>query len=329
MLRTKLLFGVCLLIGLGLAAQPALAAVIYQTGFEAGEVPPAYQGAPAGVAIAGQDGWLPQFGAGFRGVFTYAGSQVSWAPPSEGAWVPYAAPLHPDGGDQFLGTTGQGRTWHAVAQSGMVECSVDFLNGPEHDFDLYQGALTSRGNWSGTGPGNMAGFYSAVASDYVAPPEPPREGNWAPTWVAYDSSGTQLINVGIGWRYDNEPGFDLLPRETWRRMGYSYDTVSRRYTEFRSGDKVMTNPQALYDYDGPEGPLPPELVDLYILGGSPTDGIAPDNAAIADSFGIYNVGNGQVHLWDNLAVQSIPEPSTVMLLVTGLVGLVVYWRRRK
>ena len=321
----------CAVVALGLAAQPVLGD--FYTGFEPNEpgAGGAYVGAPAGVPITGQDNWAPQFGSGFRAVYTYAGSAVSWAPPSEGGvWVDYAAPPNPNGGDQFFGTSGQGREWRNAAQNGpIVNCDVDFLNGPEHDFDLYQAALTSRGNWSGTGPGNMAGFYSAVASNYEAPPEPPRGGDWAPTWQVYDKFGTKLVNVGIGWRYDNEPGFDLLPRETWRRMGYSYDTVSRRYTEFRSGDKVMTNPQALYDYDGPEGPLPPELVDLYILGGSPTDGIAPDNAAIADSIGIYNVGNGQVHLWDNLAVQSIPEPSTVMLLVTGLVGLVVYWRRRK
>jgi hypothetical protein len=41
------------------------------------------------------------------------------------------------------------------------------------------------------------------------------------------------------------------------------------------------------------------------------------------------VGNGGA-VFDNFAVTSVPEPSTLMLLVTGLIGLLAYaWRKRK
>ena len=309
MLKKTIMFAA--VAGMLFALAPAALAQ-FSTGFEDGETATAYDGAPDGVLIDGQDDWAPQFGTGKRAVYTYPGL-VTWAPQSVGAWVDYTAPAHPDGGNQFLGTSGQGRTWHEANHGDeVVQARVDFLNGPEHDFDLYQGAMTSRGDWPDAGdggPGNSAGFYSRTASNYIPPGEPPREGDWAVGWQVWNAEGVKLENAGgNSWRYDEEPGFDNLTRETWFRLGYTIDMTTRRYTEFYSknlitGEEwIMTDPQVMWDDPLDDPDMGEQPTDVYILGGSPEDGIPELNTYALDAIGLFNVGNGQVHLFDNLYV---------------------------
>jgi len=338
----KKLIGFVAAAGLVLAVAPA-AYADYSTGFEPGEDPPAY--------VAGYDnlvpqaGWATQFG-GLWHVQPHSGGSLPWSPQSAAGVPPvsfWSPPAHPGGGEQYVGKgtnlaggSGGGRAWHAAAQGGpIVDVNVDFCNGPEHDYPNYQSSIVSRGNWSGSGPGNSAGIYTCVASNYVAPPEPPRGGDWAFNVVAFDKFDNQISGtLGPFYRFDGVTGFDFLPRETWFRIGYSYDPVSRRITQFRSDNLMdalpgwtLDDPQAMWDYPDDDPDVGPQLVDMYINGGSPTDGNPDENTAILDAVGLYNVGNGQVHAFDNLDVANVPEPATMSLLALG--GLAVLRRRRK
>jgi len=303
--------------GMVFAAAPA-AHADYSTGFEPGEDPPAY--------VAGYDnlvpqaGWDTQFG-GLWHVQPYSDGSLPWSPQSAAGEPPvsfWSPPAHPAGGLQyagkgtnFAGGSGGGRAWHYAEQDGpIVNVDVDVCNGPEHDYPNYQSSIVSRGNWSGSGPGNSVGIYTSVASTYVNPGAPPRAGDWAFNVMAFDKFGTQIAGtLGPFYRFDELEGFDELPRETWFRIGYSYDLTTRRITQFRS-DNLMDalpgwtfdDPQAMWDYPDDDPDEGPQLVDMYIIGGSPTDGNPDLNTVMLDAVGLYNVGNGQVHAFDNLTV---------------------------
>jgi len=323
-------------------ARPA--AANFATGFES----PMYSTASE---LVPQDGWATQFGGPWH-VEDYATSQIPWVPQSTGVLTYYTAPVNPNGGNQFVGKgtddqggSGGGRAWHAATQSGLVEVSVDFCNGPEHDFPNYQGSIVSRGNWSGSGPGNMVGIYTTSASSFVEPEQPnpnpppprnPRAGNWAFNVMAFDAAGNQLNITNTPYhpfyRFSGVPGFDELPRETWWRMGYVIDTNSRRLVQLKS-QNLMTG--EMWIMDNPQADVGAGPVDMYILGGAAgTDPL--------DAVGIYNVGNGQLSMFDNVYVGDpydwptpgapeveIPEPLTLGALGLAFAGLGGYARRRK
>ena len=251
----------------------------------------------------GQQGWTVQFGGPFY-VDDYATAAVPWIPPSLGPQT-YSPPAHPGGvfpgGSQFAGkgvntdpnfggAQGGGRHMHMAPHEGLVEVSTDILNGPEHDYPLWQGAITSRSS-SGAG-GNHVGIYTTTASTYVNPGAAPREGNWAFSVASYDENGLPNESgygaVGAFWRFDEVEGFDDLPRETWWRIGYVLDMDTRQIVELKSMNLEtgefwnMENPQA-----GEQG--------MYIKAGAAgTDDL--------DLVGLYNVGNGQIHAFDNVYV---------------------------
>jgi hypothetical protein len=337
-----------LVFALGSAPRSAVAQTFID--FEGPTYSPGFLVAPGpddswdGVDNVPQDNWQVQFGGPFY-IDDYATAKIPWIPPSAGPQT-FSPPPHPGtvfpGGLQFagkgvntvalLGTAqGGGRHTHSAPHAGLVEVSTDFINGPEHDFPLYQGAITSRGN-----PGNMAGIYTTAASTYVDPGQAPRGGNWAFSVLGFDVNGNIMNDDHINtttfanWRFEQE-GFDDLPRETWWRMGYVIDTDTRRITELKSmnletGDFWnIINPQG-----DTETTLGIVLEDMYIRGGSA-------GADDLDFVGLYNVGNGQIHGFDNVyvgdpldwvALSNIPEPSTVLLAVLGLVGMLGSDRRR-
>ena len=350
-----------------LSAQPA--AGQFATGFEAGEGylgQAASAGEPAGpTQLVPQNGWADSHGD-FFDVHTYAGSQIPWTPASSGSQQLYTAPVNLTGGDQFvaLGNSdtgnGNGRDFHAATYAGLVEVSADFCNGPEHEFPFYQGAITSRGDFSGAPgapAGNYVGLYTCSASTYVEPVQPdppapriPRAGNWAFSLYSFDPLGDGL-NSGYGapgafWRFDGQEGFDDLLRETWWRIGYVVDLDPaspnyRKIVQLKSQDLreagpiwIMDNPQGMWD-DPDDGTSELAPTDMYILGGDPNNPGNPNEIFPLDSVGIYNVSKYQVSMYDNVYVgapyewQVVPEPATIgMLALSGLAGLRRRTRRR-
>jgi len=342
MLKKTILLTAVLVFALAPVAQ---AQVTFATGFED---PPYVAGYDN---LVPQDGWATQFG-GLWHVQPYVTGSIPWTPQSSGGIPPvsfYTPPVNPTGGEQYVGKgtdlaggNGGGRAWHAAAQNGLVQVRTDFCNGSEHDYPNYQNSIVSRGNWSGSGPGNMVGIYTSVSSTYVEPPpvvqpdpvpDPPlppnpRQGNWAFAVMAFDEFGNQIAGtLGPFYRFDGVAGFDELPRETWWRIGYTFDTVTRKVTEFYSEDIVggttwtITNPQAMWDIPGDDPDVGPQLVDMYLAGGA-------TGTDIPDAVGIYNVGNGQIAMYDNIEVSIVPEPATMGLLLFGGLGVLARRRRR-
>ena len=288
----------------------ATASADFQSGFEAGE---GYTGAPGSASTTGgasqlvpQNGWIKQFGNNFD-VHTYAGARIPWTPssnqtPENYPVAPRLLPFNPNGGEQFiaLGTSdssGGGRDQLPVEfPNALVEVSVDFCNAYEHDFPNYQGSILAR-----DGGGHMGGIYTSAGSDEpTLNLNPPRSGPWAISVLAYDASGVELDEDVLDrfYRFDGTEGFDNLPRETWHRLGFVLDLDPaspsyRQFTQLKCQDLitgqlwVMENPRAFAGT--------PRESPLYLRGGA--------NAIEQPSLiGLYNVGNGQISMFDNLYV---------------------------
>ena len=296
------------LLCLGLLSSSALAD--FMTGFESDE---GYVGAPGSAGTTGgasqlipQNGWFKQFGNDFD-VHTYAGVQIPWTPPSRGPELypvaPKTFPLNPNGGEQFiaLGTSdggGGGRDQIAVTYSAeLVEVSVDFCNASEHDFPNYQGSILAR-----DAGGHMVGIYTSAGSDepLLQPLDPPNSGPWAVSVLAYDAVGEELDEDILDrfYRFDGVEGFDNLPRESWHRIGFVMDLDPaspsfRQITQLKTQDLttgqiwIMDNPRAFAGT--------PRESPMHLRGGA-------TGTEVPDLLGLYNVGNGQISMFDNVYV---------------------------
>ena len=296
------------LLCLGLPSSSALADFV--TGFESDE---GYVGAPGSAGTTGgasqlipQNGWFKQFGNDFD-VHTYAGVQIPWTPPSHGPELypvaPKTFPLNPNGGEQFiaLGSSdggGGGRDQIAVTYSAeLVEVSVDFCNASEHDFPNYQGSILAR-----DASGHMVGIYTSAGSDepLLQPLDPPNSGPWAVSVFAYDAVGQELDEDILDrfYRFDGVEGFDNLPRESWHRIGFVMDLDPaspsfRQITQLKTQNLttgqtwIMDNPRAFAGT--------PRESPMYLRGGA-------TGTEVPDLLGLYNVGNGQISMFDNVYV---------------------------
>lgn len=296
------------LVCLSLTSSPAFADFV--TGFEPDE---GYLGAPGSASTTGgnsqlvpQNGWIDQFG-NFFDVHTYGDVQIPWSPPSRGPELypvaPKTFPVNPNGGTQFvaLGTSdggGGGRDQVAVTFSAaLVEVSVDFCNASEHDFPNYQGSILAR-----DAGGHMVGIYTSAGSDepLLQPLDPPNSGPWAFSVLAYDAAGEELDEDVLDrfYRFDGLEGFDNLPRETWHRIGFVMDLdpaspTYRQITQLKTQD-LTTNQIWIMDEPRAFAGTPQET-PMYLRGGS-------TGTEQPDLLGLYNVGNGQISMFDNVYV---------------------------
>ncbi len=268
--------------------------------------------------LSPQNGWSIQFGQP-GSVQPYVGGLVAYVPLSAGARVLYSPPFaNPYGGQNYVGKSvvmstggsGGGRELQPTPLTGTVTVRCDFLAGPEHDFPQYQGGITSRN--SAGGVNNIVGVFSVIAStaiDHSAPPA--RAGNWAYNVVAATTNmafGAVINPNSLTYlRLTGIEGFDDLPRETWWRIGYTYNTVTRVIIQYTS--KNLQTGQS-WTYNNPQY----NGETIFVRGGMA-------GTEVIDRVGIYNVGNGQVHLFDNLTVSDEALPTetdtTLPLWVSG------------
>lgn len=149
--------------------------------------------------------------------------------------------------------------------------------------------------------------------------------NYFPTWVSFiawnniDSARTEHGQVAQHWAGDDT--FAIAEANPWIQLERVGDDFHFRISADGVTFHALTDPA----YDGiPDGTQLPLVLNRPDLPATLQIGLVQDgtNGIAEDQMNGYAA-------FDNFSIAPVPEPSTLALLLAGLIGLAVYARRRK
>lgn len=259
-----------------IAAFSITATAIASADFVADFESPPYNGSPAGVALAAQDGWYVPVVTGSidNNVFTYAGN-------------PYGFPANPDGGLQFaagrsLGGTSFCRSQHDYDFSTSTTwcitwdfiCNFDGVAPATHNiasFSLQPGA---------TAPPTNRIFI--VLNTHMGDLNIPTV--WGSGYIVHNAAGTQVAQPGT------------YPGPEWQNL--EYNVWYRQTTEVNMTENRITSVSITNLATGAAATVEP--IDWYLGGG------AAPTLPHATSFRLFTGGAtaGNIAAWDNFSIAS-------------------------
>jgi hypothetical protein len=258
--------------------------------------PPTYTGSAAGTLLTGQQGWyVPVAGSPDYNVYTYTGNALS-------------LPVNTTGGSQFVGGISAG-TVFARAQQDVNFATANVWTLSYDVAHHYQGTLPSAQN---LGSFSMANTSTTTFRQLIA----------LHTWV--DVNTATLWNAGFnvydagglpagGTTTSPGPAWNNLLPDHWYRESMTVDFNSNlvnsvSITDLTTGITNTATPTGWYMLGGATGntlPLPTSV--RFFAGGAA----------------------GNVAGWDNLSIAPVPEPSAMVLVGVGLLGMIGRRYRRR